>query len=134
MGAGGRGSRLWEWGWSEELGRNTGPTWRGPWGEVDEELRPEHRTGVCSGPPGLGTETLNSRQQLPQTSTPPPVEPSYLFTHSFTSSSLHFILYFPLESSPSRSNRKDRPVRAPEVPLHLSISSPCNECLLCARP
>lgn len=64
----------------------------------------------------------------------PTVELSYLVTHSLTPSSLHFILYFALEPSPSRSNRKDRPVRAREVRLHLSKSSPCNECLLCARP
>lgn len=81
MGAGGRGSRLWEWGWSEELGRNTGPTWRGPWGEVDEELRPEHRTGVCSGPPGLGTETLNSRQA--SSDLHPAPSRTQLFIHSF---------------------------------------------------
>lgn len=91
MGAGGGGSRPWEWGWSEDLGRNKGPTWRGPWGEVDEELRPEHRTGVCSGPPGLGRETLNSRKQPSQTA-PTPHSRTQLFIHSFIDSfipSLH---------------------------------------------
>lgn len=72
----------------------------------------EQQTTAFSEPPSLPT---------------PSVGLSYLFTHSFTSSSLHFILYFTLESSPSRSNRKERLIRAPEVPLHLSISSPCNE-------
>ena len=83
--------------------------WRLEWApgeKLREELRSEHRTHMCAGPPGLGTVTLNIRQQPPQTPdrTQPFIHSSiYLFILS-----LHPL--FAQESSPSQSNRKDRPV------------------------
>lgn len=81
--------------------------WRLEWApgeKLREEFRSEHRTHMCAGPPGLGTVTLNIRQQPPQT--PDRTQP---FIHS--SIYLFILSLYPLlAQDPSQSNRKDRPV------------------------